>query len=59
MDAPLILTDCILSGIIFFVTIPISPPLRECFLSSRVSLENDQIQPNLPDRPQVYRMADN
>ena len=33
--------------------------LRECFLSSRVSLENDQIQPNLPDRPQVYRMAVN
>jgi hypothetical protein len=33
--------------------------LRERFLSSRVSLENDQIQPNLPDRPQVYRMAVN
>src|SRR3989304_10191372 len=37
------------------------PPcfLRECFLSGRVRLENDQIQPNLPDRPQVYRMAVN
>src|SRR3989304_4614305 len=34
-------------------------PFRECFLSGRVRLENDQIQPNLPDRPQVYRMADN
>ena len=31
--------------------------LRERFLSGRVRLENDQIQPNLPDRPQVYRMA--
>lgn len=31
--------------------------LRECFLSGRVRLENDQIHPNLPDRPQVYRMA--
>jgi len=31
--------------------------LRECFLSGRIRLENDQIQPNLPDRPQVYRMA--
>ena len=30
---------------------------RECFLSSRVSLENDQIRANLPDRSQVYRMA--
>lgn len=30
--------------------------LRECFLRSQVSLENDQIRPNLPDRPQVYRM---
>jgi len=30
---------------------------RECFLSGRIRLENDQIQPNLPDRPQVYRMA--
>src|SRR3972149_2109210 len=37
------------------------PPcfLRECFLSGRVRLENDKIQPNLPDRPQVYRMAIN
>jgi len=33
--------------------------VRECFLSGRVRLENDQIQPNLPDRPQVYRMAIN
>jgi hypothetical protein len=31
--------------------------LRECFLSGQVRLENDQIQPNLPDRSQVYRMA--
>ncbi|MEW6086006.1 MAG: hypothetical protein AB1607_15545, partial [Chloroflexota bacterium] len=31
--------------------------LRECFKSGRVRLENDQIQPNLPDRPEVYRMA--
>ena len=33
--------------------------LRECFLSGRVRLENDQIHTNLPDRPQVYRMAIN
>ena len=33
------------------------PALRECFLSSRVRLANDQIHANLPDRPQVYRMA--
>ena len=31
--------------------------LRECFLNGRVRLENDQIQPNLPDRSEVYRMA--
>jgi hypothetical protein len=31
--------------------------LRECFLSGRVRWENDQTHPNLPDRPQVYRMA--
>lgn len=31
--------------------------LRECFKSGRVRLENDQIQPNLLDRSQVYRMA--
>ena len=24
-------------------------PLRKCFLSSRISLKNDQIQANLPD----------
>ena len=24
-------------------------PLRKCFLSSRIRLANDQIQPNLPD----------
>ncbi len=29
---------------------------RECFLSSWVKLENDQIRANLPSRPQVYRM---
>ena len=34
----------------------IIPVLRDCFLSSRVSLWNDQIHANLPDRPQVYRM---
>jgi len=34
-----------------------SPPLRERFKSGRVRLENDQIQPNLLDRSQVYRMA--
>src|SRR6266498_2455669 len=32
-------------------------PLRERFKSGRVRLENDQIQPNLLDRSQVYRMA--
>lgn len=31
--------------------------LRECFKSGRVRLENDQIQPNLLDRSQVYRIA--
>jgi hypothetical protein len=31
--------------------------LRERFKSGRVRLENDQIQPNLLDRSQVYRMA--
>ena len=31
--------------------------LRDCMKSGRVRLENDQIQPNLPDRFEVYRMA--
>jgi WD40 repeat protein len=31
--------------------------LRKCFLNGQVSLENDQIRPNLPDRCEVYRMA--
>ena len=30
-----------------------APVLRECFLKNRVSLGNDQIHPNLPDRPEV------
>ncbi len=35
----------------------VNSALRERFKSGRVRLENDQIQPNLPDRSQVYRMA--
>jgi len=31
--------------------------LRERFKNGRIRLENDQIQPNLPDRSEVYRMA--
>jgi len=30
--------------------------LRKCLRSGRIRLENDQIQPNLPDRLEVYRM---
>lgn len=35
----------------------IDEQLRERFKSGRVRLRNDQIHSNLPDRPEVYRMA--
>jgi hypothetical protein len=52
------LVECLPLLTLLFVNVQMDKvQLRECFLSGWVRLANDQIHPNLPGRPQVYRMA--